>query len=177
MCLFTHTALARFSYKLCEIRPPSIEKFLETNRLNLDSSAPPVIYPGSDFRAPFDSRNTVFARDAFWSLLLLPEPGTDYVALHEEELASEEEVYLLRSVIAQQMLGEFGGSTKFSVALQKADRFINCIIIDKVPIQAVKPNDYSWLVAMFCHSSAVEIFYCFKRLQCAVQSIIFSLSF
>ena len=131
MCLFTHTALARFSYKLCEIRPPSIEKFLETNRLNLDSSAPPVIYPGSDFRAPFDSRNTVFARDAFWSLLLLPEPGTDYVALHEEELASEEEVYLLRSVIAQQMLGEFGGSTKFSVAIQKSDRFINCIIIDK----------------------------------------------
>ena len=65
-----------------------------------------------------------FFRDAFWSLLLLPgsEESSSYVADHDEEVAHEEELYLLRAVVAQQILGEIGGATKFSVARQRADR-------------------------------------------------------
>ena len=67
----------------------------------------------------------IFFRDAFWSLLLLPgsEESSSYVADHDEEVAHEEELYLLRAVVAQQILGEIGGATKFSVARQRADRF------------------------------------------------------
>ena len=52
----------------------------------------------------------------------MPESGQEYVANHERELEAEEELYLLRGIIAQQILGEIGGSTKFAVARQKADR-------------------------------------------------------
>ena len=99
-------------YKICEIRPPSIEKvvmiknttiifilqyvviksnmitivyvvikfllraqFLDSNGRTLDISAPPVTLPGNA-RAPFDSRNTAFNKDTFWSLLLLQPEAT-----------------------------------------------------------------------------------------------------
>jgi len=111
-----------FTYKICEIRPPSVEKFLDSNGLNLDISAPAVTLPGVNFRSPFDSRNTAFADEAFWGLLLLPQQGQTFVTSDTNELPSEEEMYLLRSIIVQQILGEIGGSTKFSVARKKADR-------------------------------------------------------
>ena len=52
------------------------------------------------------------------------EESSSYVADHDEEVAHEEELYLLRAVVAQQILGEIGGATKFSVARQRADRLV-----------------------------------------------------
>ena len=44
----------------------------------MDISAPAVTLPG-DSRAPFDSRNTAFGQETFWSLLLLePIQSLDY---------------------------------------------------------------------------------------------------
>ena len=62
----------RIRYKICEIRPPSIEKFLDTDGFSLDASAPAVTMPAAEIASPFDSRNTMFGRDVFWSLVPLP---------------------------------------------------------------------------------------------------------
>ena len=52
-----------------------IFQFLNSNGFTLDVSAPALTLPG-DVRAPFDSRNTAFNKDTFWSLLLLQPAAT-----------------------------------------------------------------------------------------------------
>ena len=52
-----------------------IFQFLNSNGFMLDVSAPALTLPG-DVRAPFDSRNTAFNKDTFWSLLLLQPAAT-----------------------------------------------------------------------------------------------------
>ncbi len=73
----------------------------------LDSSAPAVTMPASIW-SPFDSRNSVFGRDAFFSLLVFtPMAAT----------AASDEDYAVRSVLAQTVLAlTAAGNTKFSVA-------------------------------------------------------------
>ncbi|TRY81053.1 hypothetical protein TCAL_09447 [Tigriopus californicus] len=94
-------------YKICEITPPSLEKFLDTDGYSLDTAAPAITLPG-EISSPFDSRNTLFGRDAFWSLLLLP--------LEEQEGAPSRDNYVIRSILGQTVLAEVAGSTKFSMA-------------------------------------------------------------
>eukprot|EP00095_Tigriopus_kingsejongensis_P011851 maker-scaffold493_size155937-snap-gene-0.22 protein:Tk11851 transcript:maker-scaffold493_size155937-snap-gene-0.22-mRNA-1 annotation:"hypothetical protein DAPPUDRAFT_95105" len=94
-------------YKICEITPPSLEKFLDTDGHTLDSAAPAITLPGG-ISSAFDSRNTLFGRDAFWSLLLLP--------LEEMGGAPSRDNYVIRSIMAQTILAEIGGSTKFDMA-------------------------------------------------------------
>ena len=53
-----------------------IFQFLNSNGFTLDVSAPALTLPG-DVRAPFDSRNTAFNKDTFWSLLLL-QPAASF---------------------------------------------------------------------------------------------------
>ena len=65
-------------YKICEVRPPSIEKFLDTDGFSLDASAPAVTMPANEIASPFDSRNTMFGRDVFWSLVPLPMKSRYY---------------------------------------------------------------------------------------------------
>jgi len=40
-------------------------KFLDNDGRSMDLSAPPLTLPGK-ISTPFDSRNTVFSRNAFW---------------------------------------------------------------------------------------------------------------
>lgn len=105
-----------FKYKVCEIRPPSIEKFLDFTTSSLDVSAPAVTFPGKSFKAPFDSRNTAFGKDAFMALLLLPESDQELVRYDVEEPDAVVELYFLRSIIAHRILREIDCSTKFSIS-------------------------------------------------------------
>lgn len=93
-------------YKICEVKPPSLEKFLDTDGHSLDLSAPPFTIPGGHI-GPFDTRNAAFGRDIFPALFLFPE---------QEETISEKDQYYVRSLIANALLRNSGGSSKFSVA-------------------------------------------------------------
>ena len=93
-------------YKICEVKPPSLEKFLDTDGHSLDLSAPPFTIPGGHM-GPFDTRNAAFGRDIFPALFLFPE---------QEETMSEKDQYYVRSLIANALLRNSGGSSKFSVA-------------------------------------------------------------
>ena len=68
--MFLNSVLS-IRYKICEIRPPSIEKFLDTDGFSVDASAPAVTMPAAEIASPFDSRNAMFGRDVFWSLVPL----------------------------------------------------------------------------------------------------------
>lgn len=92
-------------YKICEVKPPSIEKFLDADGQSLDLSAPAVIIPGGRASA-FDTRNTAFGRDIFPALFLLPEHGG----------LNEKDQYYIRSIFANALLKLSAGSSKFSVA-------------------------------------------------------------
>ena len=72
MDLVKNNPIFPLRYKICEVRPPSIEKFLDTDGFSLDASAPAVTMPANEIASPFDSRNTMFGRDVFWSLVPLP---------------------------------------------------------------------------------------------------------
>ena len=76
--------------------------------------------PANEIASPFDSRNTMFGRDVFWSLVPLPmgkggeEDEFDYYDLSQE--ISEEE-YVVRSIVAQAVMAKVAGSTKFNIAV------------------------------------------------------------
>ena len=82
-----------------------MEKFLDQDGFSLDLAAPALTLPG-EISAPFDSRNTMFGRDALWSLLVLPV----------ENAFMARDNYVIRAILAQAVLAEIGGSTKFTVA-------------------------------------------------------------
>ncbi|CAB3366203.1 Hypothetical predicted protein [Cloeon dipterum] len=59
-------------YRVCEIRPPSIEQFLnQPEERSLDEAAPPVTLP-SDTLSLASSKITIYSGDALWALALLP---------------------------------------------------------------------------------------------------------
>lgn len=77
--------------------------------------------PALEITSPFDSRNTMFGVDAFWSLVPLPMPvNTDDYEYDIEEYDKHSEVvkdeYIVRSAIAQAVMSNVAGSTKFNVA-------------------------------------------------------------
>ena len=80
---------------------------MDTDGFSLDTAAPAITLPG-EIAAPFDSRNTLFGRDAFWALFLLP--------LEHAGGAPSKDNYVIRSIVGQTILAEISGSTKFSVA-------------------------------------------------------------
>jgi len=92
-------------YKICEVKPPSIEKFLDTDGKSLDLSAPAFTIPGGRIGA-FDTRNTAFGRDIFAGLFLFPEG----VGMNEKDQ------YFIRSLMANVLLKASAGSSKFSVS-------------------------------------------------------------
>ena len=92
-------------YKICELKPPSIEKFLDADGQSLDLSAPAVTIPGGRASA-FDTRNTAFSKDIFPALFLLPEHSG----------LNEKDQYYIRSIFANALLKLSAGSSKFSVA-------------------------------------------------------------
>ncbi|XP_059471685.1 uncharacterized protein LOC132194437 [Neocloeon triangulifer] len=75
-----HSKIETFSkqrYRVCEIRPPSIELFLnQPEEGSLDLSAPPVTIP-SDTLSPASSKIAIYSGDALWALALLPNSDDD----------------------------------------------------------------------------------------------------
>ncbi|KAG8224168.1 hypothetical protein J437_LFUL002289 [Ladona fulva] len=64
-------------YRVCEIRQPSMEMFLDVwDGGPADLIAPPVTVP-SGVLAPYGSRNVLYTRDAFWGLALFPGGETN----------------------------------------------------------------------------------------------------
>ncbi|XP_071454101.1 uncharacterized protein [Hetaerina americana] len=60
-------------YRVCEIRQPSVEMFLDVwDGGSADTVAPPVTVP-VNVLAPHSSRNVLYTRDALWGLALLPD--------------------------------------------------------------------------------------------------------
>ena len=92
-------------YKICEVKPPSMEKFLDTDGKSLDLSAPAFTIPGGRIGA-YDTRNAAFGRDIFAGLFLLPENSD----------LNEKDQYFIRSFITNALLKASAGSSKFSVA-------------------------------------------------------------
>lgn len=92
-------------YKICKVKPPSMEKFLDTDGKSLDLSAPAFTIPGGRI-GPFDTRNTAFGTEVFPALFLLPDDAD----------MSEKDQYFLRSLIANALLKSSAGSAKFSIA-------------------------------------------------------------
>ena len=68
-------------------------------------SAPAFTIPGGRVGA-FDTRNTLFGRDIFAALFLLPEHSG----------LNEKDQYYIRSIFANALLKVSAGSSKFSVA-------------------------------------------------------------
>jgi len=92
-------------YKICEIKPPSVEKFLDSDGISLDVSAPAFTIPGGR-ASSFDTRNAAFAKDAFVSLFLLPN--------HDD--LTEKDQYYIRSLFSNALLKLSAGSSKFSTS-------------------------------------------------------------
>lgn len=94
-------------YRICEVRPPSIEKFLDIDEDYFDWAAPALTLPGSTV-APFSSKNTLYSIEAFWGLVLFPTGNSSQVPTIPP--------HLLRTLWNQAVLGDIAGSLKLSLA-------------------------------------------------------------
>ncbi|KAF4522818.1 hypothetical protein B566_EDAN008079 [Ephemera danica] len=96
----------RQRYRVCELRPPSIEKFLQQPSGGIDEldlAAPAVVIPG-DTLAPASSQISLYSGEALWALALLP--------------AAEHPVpaHLLRTLWAYPLLANIAASVKVSLS-------------------------------------------------------------
>jgi hypothetical protein len=105
------------TFRICEVRPPSIEKFLEIDKGWWDMRAPALVLPG-DTMPPLCTRNTLFSPEVFWALPLLPDYSAGEGDDHPEvpQNASRIPPWYIRGLWSQSLLGDLGGSIRLTLS-------------------------------------------------------------